>query len=166
MAAKTNMELYDDIYRKHPELFEKIKKEISHELEYEFVKESLIKGYGTMEQGRYRCVDYAKIIPRIKYPEEYLNLKDKLERAKANEVENPIAFLIVGTVIHIEKNDEGRYTVVITDDERLWNNPDNYDCLVHLNSVRQVVHCIIANEFFNLSGSNSPQLCCVTNFFK
>lgn len=145
----TNIEILDYIYKKYPDLYGKIKNSINREIEYDFIEHNLIKDYGTMNQGRYRCVDYAKIIPKVKYPEEHIWTKDKLERNKYNEVDNPVAFLVAGTIIDVEKEDDGSYSIFITDDEQLWNNPDDYDRLVHVNKLRQVFHCIVVNNFFD-----------------
>ncbi len=146
---KTHVEIYNEILQKYPKEHSEILQEISCELSYDFVEPCLIKDYGTSQQGTNKCVNYSNIIFKVKWPEG--QIKDKLERAQYNETDNPVAFLVAGTVIHVECDDEGDYMVYISDDQRLWNNPDDYDRLVHFNRTRSVQYGIVAHEFFGLA---------------
>lgn len=140
MAQKTYREQYDEIYRRYPEELQSLKKDISNEIEYEFIEPYYIKNENK------NCIDYGKIMSKVRWPDE--KMRSKLDRADLNKADDPVPFLIAGTVVRIRKKDDGLYKVYISDDEELWNNPDDYDRMLHVKDTLEVQHCIVAFEMF------------------
>ena len=145
-------ELYNKIYNKYPEEHSQITKQIGRRISYDFIEPRLIKDWGTTQQGRYKCVEYAKIIPKIKWPDMFIEnslRKNIYLKNKYDLDDDSVPFLIAGTVIRMTRNKKGRYTVLICDDEKLWNNPDDYSQLTFLDRMKENRYCIKATELFD-----------------
>lgn len=144
MTLEENIKFFDNVYTKYPEEHSRIKNEISREISYEFINERLLKKAGKLDHGN--CVDYSKIIYMVKYPDQYL--KEKINRAKYNETDKSIAFLIAGTVIEICKGNDGRYVLLLSENETLWNNQGDYNEIMYVKGTKSVQNCILVSEFF------------------
>lgn len=144
MTLEENIKFYNNVYNKYPEEFSRIKNEISSEISYKFIDKNLLKRAETLQPGK--CVDYSKIIYNVKYPGQYL--KEEINRAKYNETDNPLAFLIAGTVIQMDIDDDGRYMMLLSESETLWHNSKDYNEITHLKNTKSVQNCILVTEFF------------------
>lgn len=138
MTLKAKGQLYDQIYANNPEEFFEIKELVGSDIDYEFIEPYYIKN------SEYNCIDYSKIISKVKWPDE--KMRGKIEKADFSITEEAVPFLIAGTVIKTEKKEEGKHIIYFSDDEYLWNNPDDYDRLLHIKNTLAVQHCIVAHE--------------------